>query len=1016
MCGAPPGSTMAVVTASVAVHTLPPLAAGDTSDVATRVSSTAFVGRSQELGELETAFAEAAGGRASIAFVAGESGVGKTRLVDELAARARASGARVLSGDCVELSEGELPYAPIVTALRAVARSREAVLSELPPAVRVELATLLPELADDERAGHGGAADAAAQSRLFEALLWLLSRMGEDAPILLVVDDLHWADRSTRSFFAFLGRSLCRERVLVVATYRSDELHRRHPLRPLLAELEREPRSRRLDLPPLTRDELALQLRDILGERPDHDLVDRVYARSQGHPLFAEELLAAGLDGRSALPPTLRDALMLRVERLSPAAQQVLRVIAVGQRLDDELLATVAELDRPALNEALREAVTNHIVAVTADGYYGFRHALLREVVDDDLLPGERSAVDLALAAALEARAERDGMGVWLAAGIAHHYIAAGDQPAGLRASVRAADMAESVHAYGQAAALLERAIELFDRVPDPETLAGADRVALLQRAAIAHQLDGDSARQEAVAKAALAVLDERAEPRRAARLHELLADAEWHLGRGEQALETTKHALALLPEGEVSRERAVLLSGRAKRLMLRGLFTESIAVAQEALELGDELGDGAVRSRALNAMGTSLVGLGRVAEGVAALREALSLANEEGGRWHLTSAYLNLADSLYVAGRTPDALAVLDEADDDHRAGVKHPWLKVLRAELATESGRWPEAAEILDSMPRGMVGTGLLNLNLRRAELALGHGDHDEARAWIDEVTAIGITVDEPQFTGALGAIRAELDRRDGDLDAARQAVQDALDRFETCTDDAARLARLSAVGATVEADAAQRARDLGEPGEAAVALARVDIHVARAEAAAERMGPPEVAWLLSARAERTRAIGAPEPAAFAAAADAWDGLGRPHAAALLRLREAEAHLEAGDRNAAADAAAAAREPAARLDARWLVAEVDGLVARARLDLGLEDPQPELGVVSDDDPFGLTPRERQVLVLVAQGATNREIGASLYMAEKTASVHVSRILAKLDVRSRTEAAGVAHRMRLTG
>src|SRR5262249_44179241 len=152
-------------------------------------------------------------------------------------------------------------------------------------------------------------------------------------------------------------------------------------------------------------------------------------------------------------------------------------------------------------------------------------------------------------------------------AGIAHHYISAGDQPAGLRASVRAADMAEGVHAYGQAAALLERAVELFDRGADPQALAGARPLALLPPAAVAPPLDGDSAPQEAVAKAALAVLDEGGDPRRAARLHELLADAEWHLGRGEQALQTTKRALALLPEGEVSRERAVLLSGRAKRL-----------------------------------------------------------------------------------------------------------------------------------------------------------------------------------------------------------------------------------------------------------------------------------------------------------------------------------------------------------------------------------------------------------------------------------------------------------------
>jgi predicted ATPase/DNA-binding CsgD family transcriptional regulator len=1010
-------STIVLVTPSVAVRTLRAAASGHTDHVATRVTSSTFVGRSVELAELEDAFSDAAEARASIAFVAGDSGVGKTRLVNELAARAKASGARVLSGDCVELAEGELPYAPIVTVLRALARAGDPILSELPPAVRVELATLLPELADTARVGFGGgSADAAAQSRLFEALLWLLARIGEDAPLVLAIDDLHWADRATRSFFAFLGRSLCRERVLVVATYRSDELHRRHPLRPLLAELEREPRARRIDLPPLTRDELALQLRDILGDLPDRDLVDRVYARSQGHPLFAEELLAAGLDGRSTLPPTLRDALMVRVERLSAAAQQVLRVIAVGQRLDDELLAAVAELERPALNEALREGVANHIVAVTAESNYGFRHALLREVVDDDLLPGERSALHVALAAALEARAEREGMGVYLAAGIAHHYASAGDQPAGLRASVRAADAAESVHAYGQAAALLERALELFDRVPNAEALAGADRITLLQRAANAHHLGGDSARQEALSRAALALVDERAEPRQAARVLERLADAQWHLGHGAEALATTKHALSLLPDGDVSRERASLLSGQAKRLMLRGKLTEAIEVSRQTLALTDALGDRGLRGRALNALGTSLVGLGDVDDGVAALREALALAREDGAVWHLTLAYLNLADSLHLAGRLREAQAIVEEALSDKESGISHVWLMILRAELAIDAGDWHEADAILASLRRRMVGTSLLNINLRRAELALGRGDHTSARTLLDEAVPVGVTVDEPQFTGVLGALQAELERREGDLDASRRAVENALDRFETCTDDASRLARLSAVGATVEADAAQRARDLGEREAERVALAYADMHVARAEAAAEREGPLEGAWLLAARAERTRAAGEPDPDAYVTAAAAWDELERPYPVALLRLREAEARVAAGDRDGAAVAAAAARETATRVGAGWLLAELDGLIARARLDLGLEAPEPELGIVTDDDPFGLTPRERQVLELVAQGATNREIGTSLFMAEKTASVHVSRILAKLDVRSRTEAAGVAHRMRLTG
>src|SRR5262249_8067862 len=207
------------------------------------------------------------------------------------------AGAGVLSGDCVALGEGELPYAPLVAALRALARADEPVLDELPNAVRDELVTLLPKLAPSERPAPP-AGDAAAQGRLFEALLWLLDRLGQEAPVLLAIEDLHWADRATRSFVAFLGRNVCGQRLLVVATSRADELHRRHRLRPLLAELERDARARRIDLPPFPRDELALLLGDVLGLPPAGDLVDRVLARSEGHPLFVEELLAADLDAR----------------------------------------------------------------------------------------------------------------------------------------------------------------------------------------------------------------------------------------------------------------------------------------------------------------------------------------------------------------------------------------------------------------------------------------------------------------------------------------------------------------------------------------------------------------------------------------------------------------------------------------------------------------------------------------------------------------------------------------------
>jgi ATP/maltotriose-dependent transcriptional regulator MalT len=984
--------------------------------VATRVSSSIFVGRSVELAELEAALADAAAGRPWLAFVAGDSGVGKTRLLSEFAARARASGARTLSGDCVRLGEGELPYAPLVAALRTLARSGDPVLEQLPNSVRAELSTLIPGLSSAVPT-PSTADDPSAQARLFEALLWLLDRLSQDGPMLLEIEDLHWADRATRAFITFMGRSLCRERVLVVATYRPDELHRRHPLRPVLAELERDIGSRRIELSPLTRHELYEQLSDLLGEPPDGGLVDRVFARSEGHPLFVEELIAAGRDGRGALPSTLRDALMVRIERLSPAAQQVLRVIAVGQRLDDELLVDTTGLERLELQAALREAVINFILAVTPEGRYHFRHALLREVLDDDLLPGERTAIDLRLAAALESRLERDGPSVYVSAAIAHHYASGGDAPAALRASVRAADAAERVHAYGQAAHLLERAIALLDRVPDGEALAGASRPEILRRAARYHGLEGDSHRKEALARAGLELVDEREQPHLTARLLDSLSEAQWQLGYGEESLATIERAVSVLPPGEMSPERAGLLASQAKTLMLRGKHVHAIEVARETLEAADVLDNNSVRGRALNALGTSLMAMGEVEQGAAALREAVELADRFGFPGQQNSAYINLADALHLAGRLREARQVIDEGLA-RELRPSRVWLLILRAELAIEAGEWDEAATMLDAIGERQIGNTLVNLDLRRAELALGRGQHDLARHWLKEAADINSAMDEPQWTGVLGALTAELERREGDLEAARTAVQLALDRIDTRTDDAARLARVSASGATVEADAAQRARDLGEPEAERAALAAVDAHVDRAGASAANNGPIEVARMLVARAERTRALGEADPSAYAIAARAWSELERPYPAAVARLREAEAHALAGDRAAATVAAGDAHETASRIGAGWLRAEVEGLAARSRLQLPLAEVEvePECDEPVAEDPFGLTPRERQVLELIARGATNREIGAELFMAEKTASVHVSRILSKLDVRSRTEAAGVAHRLGLAG
>ena len=980
--------------------------------MATRVTSTRFVGRATELEELSAALDAAAAGTPSLALVAGESGVGKSRLASELTDRAREAGARVLSGDCVELGEGELPYAPLLGALRGIAREGDPALDALPAGQRADLGTMLPGLA-----GSSNDAPPAEQVRVFEALLALLEAMAEERPVLLVIEDLHWADTSTRGFVAFLARTLCDERLLVLGTYRSDELHRRHPLRPLLAELSRDRQAHHVELLPLTRDEMAEQLADILDRAADPGLVQRMYARSEGNPLFTEELIAVGLDGRGALPPTLRDALMLRVERLSGSAQEVLRWLAC-QPLDDGLLAELTGVDPSTLREGLREAVGSQIVIALGDGNYRFRHALLREVVYDDLLPGERSELHASVARALEQTLEREGERVHLTAEVAHHWLAAGDQPAALAASVRAAAAAERVNAFHEALSLLERALGLWDRVPDPERLAGSDQIRLLMRAANIADVAGDPARQEALLRRALELIDEDSDPPLAARVLERLSRAQWSLNRQEESVETIHRALTLVPEEEESTERASLLATLARSRMLQSRYGDAIRVSRDTLEVARAISDRSVEVRALNALGTSLGAQGDVEAGAAALREAMETARAAGLDRDVTNAYTNLSDVLHLNGRTEEALAVAREGLASGTPGTRvHDWLALVEVELSYYLGRWTEARELLPTGSQRRSGTLLFVWRICTALLALGTGDLETARTELDALERPARESTEPQFVGAYGWLRAELERRSGNLDAARGAIDDALDQIEYCSDDVVRIAQVSATALRVEADAATMARDRRDAEAERIALGRAEEQIGRLRLTAEAGGPVERAELALGEAEHGRAGGRFDPGAWDAAAEAWGELGRPYRVLYARWRQAEALVGEGDRAGAAEVTLAALGDARELGSEWLAAELESLGARARLRLPVEGDPEGLAAPMEtaiDEPFGLTPRERQVLALVARGATNREIGLELHMAEKTASVHVSRILAKLDVRSRTEAAAVALRQGL--
>jgi DNA-binding CsgD family transcriptional regulator/tetratricopeptide (TPR) repeat protein len=997
--------------------------------VAARVSARELIGRAAELAELDAAFAEASAGAATLAFVSGESGVGKSRLLNELLERSAAAGGRCFGGECVELGDDELPYAPLVAALRPLVRAGDPVLGDLTVADRAGLASLVAELAGEEGAssaslaGAGAPREGEAPRRALEGLLALLERMAEEAPVVLWLDDAQWADRSTRSFIAYLGGSLPEEtRLLTVIAYRSDELGRRHPLRPLLAELGRGERVRRIELAPFGREELAAQLRDILGEEPAAGAVERFYERSEGNPLFTEELLAVGSDGRGHLPSTLRDALLLRVEQLPDSARTALRVLAAASRASHPLLADSTGLGEAALAEGLREAAEAHLVVVGRDDRYGFRHALIREVIYDDLLPGERAEIHLCLAQALERLLPGTDDPALVAAAVAHHFNVAGDQPEALRSAVAAARAAEGVQAPGTTAALLDRALALWPRVPEPEQRAGVDRVELLRMAARAHGYDADEVHSISLYEQAIGELDEERDPVRLAGLYAGLVSARWSLGQADAARADIERGLRLLPAGpEPSHARARLLEQKARFLLLQGRYEEASETGVEALAAADAVGAPGTKAGVLNRLGLARFFNGEVESGLAEMRESIELARRSHSNNQVATTFVNYADALLFAGRSEEALAQIDQGLAEITPGDRSElWLAITRSELLYHLGRWDEAEAALPKTARRASGMTLSNLLLRQISLALGRGDLERARELVERAEKTLAEAVEPQYIAPAGALRAEIERRSGAIGCAREAIDEAIDRIEYCSDDMARMELIAAAGVTVEADAAQAARDVGDREERERAVARAELMAARVEAAsdpeagdAHPYGRLAVAYRLTAEADLARAREDEDAAERAlSAAAAWDELIRPYPAAVARWRAAEALTARGERGPASTEAAAARAAAEELGAAWLTSEAEGLIARARLPVRAAGAA---GNGAAENPFGLTPRERQVLAALVGGATNREIAAELFMAEKTASVHVSRILAKLGVRSRTEAAAVAHRTGLT-
>ena len=978
-----------------------------------RLVAPVVVGRAAELGAIDAAFARAAAEEPAVVLLAGEAGIGKTRLAAEGAARAEASGALVLRGSCVQLGRDGLPFAPVVDALRTLVRDTPAdELGALLGPSRADIARLLPE------AGPPGSADAAepgTASRLFEALLGLFGRLAATRPLVLVIEDVHWADRATLDLLEFLVRSLRHERVLSIVTYRSDELHRGHPLRVLLAELDRLRNVERLELGRFDRERVSEQLAAILGERPADALVDRVFERSEGNAFLVEEVLDLVRGGEEdALPRSLRNVLLARTDRLSDPARQVLQVTAVGgRRVPHALLSEVAGLSDAELYAALREAVEHQVLEIDGDAY-AFRHTMLRDAISDDMLPGEGARLHGAYAAALGAHRDVRGDGAAPAGELAHHLYAAHDLAGALPVMLEAARQAAAAYAHAEAQQHLERALEVWPRVPDAEARTGVDHVQLLQRTIRAATDAGNEDRAVLLTDQALAEVDREREPARTALLLEHKASLLRDLGRSDGSAEL-EAAVALLGD-EPTPELAIVLASFAVAQINYSNFERAGELARRAAAAANAAGARRVEASARISLGMSLGYTGRIEEGLVSLRDALELARDAGDSDSALRAQINLSDLYAAAGRHEAAVEVAAEgialARQVGLARSRGAFLMGNQAESLFRLGRWDEAVRVIEAavaIDTMGVHAGMLGLAYTDILIAQGrYADADEqARLTARQVDAASL-----QYGVPLTTQRAATAHGLGDLERAASLVSRGLERWDVRTNPRYGWPLLW-IGMRTSADLAERARDRREPApppDAAAALAALarELAVTHAE---------EHGYRAVVDAEAARATGEPAAHRWEAAVAAWRSAGDPYPLAYALLRLAEAHVAQGDRREARPALEEAARVAGRLGAHPLEAAAGALARRARLTVGDANGTP---ADAADQPgrtterLGLTARELDVLRLLAAGRSNPQIAAELFISPKTASVHVSNILAKLRVSTRVEAAGIAHRLGL--